>query len=154
MISKAIAWFLTRPQVFLWLLSYCARSIEPSLSQGTSCWVLFNGRRISKWLPTISVEHMLRSDCYPHLHNMMYSLHAFLLAGSYTDVYPDGGRIFNAGDVVYYRHNDFRRTSSVSPGGIYVLIVMYGGEKPWGYAVNGKIVGPAEYEASRKEKLL
>ena len=154
MISKAIAWILARPQVFLWLLSYCARVVGVHQIGSLSCWVLFNGPRFCKWLPKISLQHTLHAERCIHLHSHPYIFHMFVLSGSYREATLDGENVYRAGDAVFYPRVGFHRIIDVTPGGFYALLIIYGREMPWGYVVGDQYVGHFTYNEYRKEKLL
>jgi hypothetical protein len=175
MFWKILAFIVSRPRVFQWLLARAKRTpYLPIKSKDGSVvymdrWWLFNpyqngateDTRRWKWLPSIRIHHIKVRDLDRHMHNHPWKkCRSIVLDGWYEERYIRPRHIQGqrctyhlAGDTFEMDHNHFHRISEVSYGGVYTMFFTWGVGQDWGFMMEDGTVMPWREYVEKFEKV-
>jgi hypothetical protein len=166
-IWKLLAKFLAVPWVADGIIWWVKESPYYHLPGYMNRWWLFNpdidedGNKKYPNCPfSIRVHHILRADAdrYPHCHPGDFR--TVILKGYYSEVrryseHINGILIHRAGDTTTLDEDSYHSVSTVSPGGVWTLFILWQPRmrKPgsWGFLVNGEYVPWRKYLQRRDQ---
>lgn len=150
LIWKFIAYIVSRPLVYTWLIDRAQRTPYLHLEGYMFRWWLFNpywGPSHWPWLPSIRIHHILRADLDRHYHDHPWDARTILLSGWYQErrlrFYSDTALPLAStferfhGDTASLKYGEYHRIEHVSIGGVWTLFITWKYQGPWGYYVDG-----------------
>jgi hypothetical protein len=155
---KLIAWVLSRPKVFKYLLARAKKTPYTHIYGATDkelymerYW-LFNPFLVSgakpkhSWCPlSVRIHRIVKPDDDRHLHDHPWNARTFILKGCYTEERLDGPHIRWEGDTARLNFGEYHRISHVPRDGVYTLFVSGKYRGTWGFLVDGAKVPYRRY---------
>lgn len=140
---RRVARFAARPKVAQWLFRRAEKTPYFNLDGYMNRWWLFNqiteqpdGTKRAKypWLPfSVRMHHILRADEARDPHNHPGSFRTLILKGAYIEHREARHYVRVAGDTSTLMHGEFHHVSSVSPGGVWTVFIMWDWKDTWGF---------------------
>ena len=159
---KVIAYIVSRPIVYIWLVDRAMRTPYLHLEGYMKRWWLFNAYtadhyRWWSWLPSIRIHHILRADLDWHHHDHPWNARTIIFQGAYAEerlfffgdtASPLAARYTRfSGDTATLKYGEYHRITNVSDEGVWTLFITWKYQGTWGYLVDGVKVPWRDYHA-------